>query len=715
MKFFTPSQERHSIIEFDPSVIPAEYDAISLSSSVNLQRITNPFPDTIKIINLLNCPSLEILPQFSRVLTDIDLRLCKKLTTIPILPRELNELLLDGCEKLTTLPPLPPGLKVLSLGHCSELTKLPPLPEDLNDLNLEYCEKLTTLPPFPPRIKTLSLRGCSELTDLPEFPEDIIDLDLNRCGKLKTLPPFFPPRLKTLSLEDCVELTELPKFPPLLTEANLEYCKKLKTLPPFPENLTWLNLFQCESLEKLPNKFPPKLTILKASYCEKLKTLPPFPPELQELTLRGCVELTDLPPFPERLTKLNLRDCKKLTKLPEFPKYLTEINLEGCNELTTLHESLLSLDNLQTLNLLECEKLSFENINLLERLEKKHSDAGNTQFKIFWPGHFVPLNFDSLNKAYEELIENNESQPIYTDRSTLKLFQRFTTENLDQRGNYEVIFDEADQVAKVIKYQPYLLDVLEDNSSHYLKECVNQPVMGFVKAAILTDFADEQDISKKLNIAKRMAIIATIEQEILGLKNQFGNMIGGGIQIELGNAMLREVYNQNKALIEDQTAGAWKGIPKGITYEGAIMEFLTQENIEKVCKKVDDTLKSLSDTDKARDYVVGASLNGTRKDFAIIILGKEGFDERRQELKTLRVQYQEIEDSSSPSAIEISEKIKAVEQGTNLKERVEEKIRVSLYDSGEDRIKRQKIDTSSPGASPTPGDQSVRAQGASRF
>jgi hypothetical protein len=581
----------------------------------------------------------------------------------------------------------PPILTIIN----DSSTTLPPFPDKLTNINLINCEKLKTLPPLPPRIKKLNLEGCVELTDLPEFPEDLTEINLKGCNKLRNLPPF-PEQLTWLNLFECESLEKLPdKLPPPLTSLDASNCKKLTNLPPLPEQLTWLNLFQCESLEKLPDKLPPLLTTLDASNCKKLKTLPPFPPGLQELSLMGCDELTDLPEFPERLTKLNLRDCKKLTTLPE---------------------SLLRLNKLRILDLRGCEKLSFGNINLLERLEKKHRNA---RFQVYWPGHFLPLDFDSLDKAYEELIKNNENQPIYSDRLTLTLFKRFTTENLDQRGDHKVIFDEAYKVAEVIRKQPYLLGVLEDNSSHYLKECVNQPVMGFVKTAILTDFADEQDISKKLNIAKRMAIIATIEQEILVLKNQFVNMIDEYIQIELGNAMLREVYNKNKAIIEDQTAGAWKGIPKGITHEEEITEFLTEENIAKVCQKVDDTLKRLSDTDKARDYVVGASLNGTRKDFAIIILGKEGFDERRQELKTLRAQYLEIEDSSSPSAIEISEKIKAVEQDENLKDRVEEKIRESLHDSGEDRIKRQKIDSSSPGSSPTPGDQSVRAQGASRF
>jgi hypothetical protein len=293
----------------------------------------------------------------------------------------------------------------------------------------------------------------------------------------------------------------------------------------------------------------------------------------------------------------------------------------------------------------------------------------------------------------------------------LNLLKRFTTENLDQRDNQVVIVNQANNVAKVIIDKPYLLDVLENNSKHYLVACVNQPVMGFVKTAILTDFAAEQDISAKLNIAKRMAIIATIEQEILSLKSQSGNVIGGGVQIELGNAMLREIYNKNKGLIEEQTGGAWKGIPTGITYEEATKGFLTQENIAKVWQKVDNTLRDLSDINKAREYVVEASLNGTHKDFAMIFVGKEGFDERKQELKTLKGQYLAIEDSLSPSAVEILQKIQAVEKGENLKDRVEEKIRESLHDLGEDRVKRQKIEA--PGASPR--DPSVPTKTTSRY
>jgi hypothetical protein len=174
--------------------------------------------------------------------------------------------------------------------------------------------------------------------------------------------------------------------------------------------------------------------------------------------------------------------------------------------------------------------------------------------------------------------------------------------------------------------------------------------------------------------------------------------------------MLREIYNQNKGLIEEQTGGAWKGIPTGITYEGATKGFLTQENIAKVWQKVDNTLRDLSDINKAREYIAEASLNGTHKDFAIIFLGKEGFDKRKQELKILKAQYLEIEDSSPSSADEILKKIQVIEKGQNLKESVDEKIRESLHESGEGGVKRQKI--GDPGASPR--DPSVPTKATSR-
>lgn len=229
--------------------------------------------------------------------------------------------------------------------------------------------------------------------------------------------------------------------------------------------------------------------------------------------------------------------------------------------------------------------------------------------------------------------------------------------------------------------------------------------MGFVKTAILTDFAVEQDISSKLNIAKRMAIIATIEQEIPSLKIQSGEVVGEGVQIELGNAMLREIYNQNKDLIKDKTGGEWKGIPRGVTFEETIKGFLTEENIAKVWQKVDDTLRDLSDINKAREYIAEASLNGTHKDFAMIFLGKEEFDERQKELKTLKAQYLEIEDSSSSSAVEIFNKIQIIEKGENLREKVDSKIRELLHESGADRGKRQRIED--PGTSP--GGSSISA------
>lgn len=206
--------------------------------------------------------------------------------------------------------------------------------------------------------------------------------------------------------------------------------------------------------------------IFSGHTCKQL----PFtlPAGIKELDFKRCKSLTKLPDFlPEELEKIDLEFCKSLTELPNIlPKKLTEINLDFCTKLTTLPRSLLHLDNLKLLNLKDCRALSEENINLLGELERKHVDARNTEFRITWPDHLASkinsLNRKMLDEAYKELDRNNGSQSNYEDQSTLKLLERFTTENKEQRGGILEIYNQANEVVKVIKDQPYLLDVLEN-------------------------------------------------------------------------------------------------------------------------------------------------------------------------------------------------------------------------------------------------------------
>ena len=738
--------------KFPPNLI-----CLNLSGCRSIESLQHPLPESLTTINFASCKSLTTMPNLHEGVTSVNLYNCLRLKKIEYLPNTLISLHLHHFKGLIkSLPPLLESLifsghkckelpfiltdKIteLDLDNCKNLEILPDdLPEGLKKLNLTDCRNLKSLPDSLSsldNLKILKLKYCLSLTELPSLPEALEELDLSNCKSLTKLPKPLPRNLKILNLSGWGSLTELPDpLPEGLEKLDLSGCESLTKLPdPLPKNLKILNLHGCESLTELPDPLPEGLEGLDFSYCEKLTHLPEsisklrnleiinfrnceslkefpvnyhFPNDLKKLNLSGCKSLTELPdPLPKNLKELNLSSCESLTKLPDpLPEGLKILILSYCKNLTHLPESILKLDKLENLDLSLCDNLSVENINLLRELEKKHAEAGNFRFQIRWPEHFVnPLIsscYDLLDQAYLEVNKDNGDAPIYSDKSTLKLFKRFTSENIIQRGNTEEIYDHAKKVAKAIKDHPYVLDVLENNSIHYLKACINQPVMGFVKTAILTDFAVEQDISSKLNIAKRMAIIATIEQEILSLKSQSGEVVGEGVQIELGNAMLREIYNQNKESIEDKTGGAWKGISKGITCEQIIRRFLTDENIAKVWHKVDNVLRDLSDINKAREYIAEASLNGIHKDFAMIFLGKEEFDERQKELKTLKAQYLEIEDHLSSSAVEISNKIQQIERGENLKEKVDNKIRELSHESDEGRgSKRQRREE--PGTNP---------------
>ena len=207
---------------------------------------------------------------------------------------------LSGCDTITTLPEnWPESVSVLRLEDCASVELLPTLPEKLEELELIRCLRLHALPEkLPETLKALYLTRCSRLKILPQkLPESLIDLRLERCDIVETLPKKLPEKLETLGLINCAALETLSEnLPSSLIALRLEGCVSIKTLPKLPMSLQILDLSTTISLRQIPNHLPDSLQefyFRGRTGCTLL--LDHLPSSLVVLDIRGNTTLRELP------------------------------------------------------------------------------------------------------------------------------------------------------------------------------------------------------------------------------------------------------------------------------------------------------------------------------------------------------------------------------------------------------------------------------------
>jgi len=219
--------------------------------------------------------------------------------------------------------------------------------------------------------------------------------------------------------------------------------------------------------------------------------------------------------------------------------------------------------------------------------------------------------------AIDENFKNREATPNH-QFPTYFLIHRFVDESAGQRGGTQLIAESALKVSKVIKDNPSLLETLDESAKNFLAACVNQPVAGFSEIAVLAEIALQPEIPAKLEKAKILIAEELIKEEVRALG------VGAGVEVELGNAMLREVHKN--LLANHKITEPWPGIPEGVAYEASVRSHTTPQNIAEISKKVSEKLESLT-----QENVSEFLLEGRFQDFwASAIVAKE----RRDELKS---------------------------------------------------------------------------------
>ena len=425
---------------------------------------------------------------------------------------------------------------------------------------------------------------------------------------------------------------------------------KILRLEDIPQGTTRINLYYCHFLTELPENLPDGLTEIDVHLCRSLKKLPEkLPQSLTKLNANGCSNLERLPDLEEGITEIDISWCKSLKKFPErLPQSLIKLNISSCRNLEELPENLPA--NLQFLDLSGCFKLpnSPALITQLRELENRNRD--NPNFELIWPVHIDQTAGKAtevkqlITGAYKQYYSTNpdfrDREPNATDGAnypTLKLFHRFLSESVGDRGGAEKIAESAFITAQKIAQNPQLFKFIDEHSKTYLDACVNQPVAGFTEISMMVDITTQLDVRSKLEAARMLMSVEVIRQET---RNLIGNATH--VEVELANAFLIEVCKELRV--------EWPGVPQGIAYGDMIQSFLTTENINSVATQVREVLQK-----PVKDIVEYICCSHQEDFWADITLTTEEKDEINEPLNTLKERFSEEEDPSKQA--KLAEKI----------------------------------------------------------
>ncbi|KDO37965.1 hypothetical protein CISIN_1g0480622mg, partial [Citrus sinensis] len=356
-----------------------EIEIYKCSSLVSFPEVA--LPSKLKKIQIRECDALKSLPQAWMCDNNSSLEIlkiwdCHSLTYIAgvQLPPSLKRLEIYLCYNLRTLT-VEEGiqcsssrryasslLEELEISGCLSLTcifsknELPATLESLEVGNL------------PPSLKSLRVGGCSKLESIAERLDNNTSLEtiaVSFCRNLKILPSGLHNlrQLQEIGIWEC----DLVSFPQgglpcaKLMRLEISYCKRLQVLPKGLHNLTSLQQLRIGKGVELPSLeedgLPTNLHSLEInsnkeiwkSMIERGRGFHRFS-SLRQLTIINCDDVVSFP--------LKADDKGSGTTLP-LPASLTTLWIFNFPNLERLSSSIVDLQYLTSLYLLECPKLKY--------------------------------------------------------------------------------------------------------------------------------------------------------------------------------------------------------------------------------------------------------------------------------------------------------------------------------------------------------------------
>ncbi|RDY07574.1 TMV resistance protein N, partial [Mucuna pruriens] len=326
---------------------------------------------------------------------------------------EMHDLIQDmGREIVRGRPPLNPGHRSRLWSHEDILQVLkenlgsskiegimlhPPKLEEVDNWNNAAFEKMKNL-------RILIVRNTKFPTGPSYLPNNLRLLDWIGFPSESFPPNFYPENIVDfkLSYSPLVSIKPLQKVFQDLTFVNLSQCQFITQIPNMYEakNLRVLTIDRCHKLEGFHQSIGrmPNLVYLSASECTMLRSFVPrmYLPSLQMLSFNFCSKLEE---FPEVLGKMDepLKIHMINTAVQKFPESICKltgleyVDMSTCSRLQDL-SSFVSLPKLVTLKMNGCSQLA----ESFKMFRNSYSQANS------YPS-LKALSLSKANLSYEDL------------------------------------------------------------------------------------------------------------------------------------------------------------------------------------------------------------------------------------------------------------------------------------------------------------------------
>ncbi|CAJ2676030.1 unnamed protein product [Trifolium pratense] len=374
----------------------------------NLERLDlRGFRNLIQIPDLSQCPKIEevILSHCTKLvqvyssnflckLKCLWLNGCVGLQTLhipsSILQRTFGLIVLHGCR----------NLELFAVGNAKRKVERS-APHDMSiSRNIFPVENIREAqrPRFPEKFYRKNASSVMKFSNTFE-PLDCVELKIEPMNNIQLLnlevlregsPSLFPSlnELSWLEISNCESLSNLPidlfklKF---LRRLYLSGCLNLEKFPEIEENMKSLTVLTLDrtAIKELPSSLHHLVSLEELSLynCQNLESIPPSIGSLSKLNKLSIMDCESLETFPSsifklKLTKLDLHGCSMLKTFPEIlepAETFVHINLTKTT-IKELPSSLEYLVGLQTLCLKLCSDLvslpnSVVNLNYLSELD----------------------------------------------------------------------------------------------------------------------------------------------------------------------------------------------------------------------------------------------------------------------------------------------------------------------------------------------------------
>ncbi|KAF8029286.1 hypothetical protein BT93_E1844 [Corymbia citriodora subsp. variegata] len=284
--------------------------------------------EQLKVLKLVDCPSLKKTPKFFRI-SRLERLILMRCTQLSMIDESINNLQhLDHLEVeraiINSLPESIGGLKSLSklsIVECFNFEKLPDSIgqlESLLELHINYSN-IRELPDSIGNLERLKVL-CIKISKLENLP--------NSMGRLHSLLELNVSSSEIKSLPDCIGSLKMLKEVHLNATNISELPKTIGML----ENLEELNAISCYHLEgEIQSEIGAlsSLQILKLSHgnFSRLPTTINQLTNLQELHLFCCDWIQHLPELPQSLIVLHF-SLKSLTTIPDLSNLTNLVDLD---------------------------------------------------------------------------------------------------------------------------------------------------------------------------------------------------------------------------------------------------------------------------------------------------------------------------------------------------------------------------------------------------